>query len=327
LREESRRLDLGYDRLHVPAVSPRVYLAAQSALIVVWWATLALVPSTRDTFAPPSVGGMSWLLWFLPADIVTVVGGLLAAGWWRAYAGRLGLVLALIGISTQTLACITVPFRTAGEEGWIGAGLMLAASIATLACAGALIANTRAASGLFRAAPRDWTTRQLAMRTLWQSALLWPLFLIVLPWALSRVERAAGWQPPSSTTALMVRLSLGATLMIWAGIVNVATARAMVQDGAGTPLPVCMANRLVTRGPYARLRNPMCVSALLQGMSVAILLASPLTAAYVVLGGIVWEVLIRPAEERDLSERFGGAYDDYRSRVRCWWPTLRKSDA
>lgn len=311
----------------MPRSSLRLYLAVQSAAIVAWWTMLAVLPATRETFAPASIGGMRWLLWFLPADVVTVFGGLLAAFWWHAYAGRLGLVLCLIGISTQTLACLTVPFRTGYQAGWIGAAMMTAASIATLACAGMMLVESRAAAGLFRAAPQTWTTRQLALRTICQSTILWPLFLAILPWALSRLERAAGWQPPDSAIALSLRLSLGTFVLIAAGIVNVATARAMIRDGAGTPLPVCMANRLVTRGPYAYLRNPMCVSALLQGMGVAILLASPLTAAYVVLGGIVWEVFIRPAEERDLSERFGSAYEDYRASVRCWWPTWHKSAA
>jgi protein-S-isoprenylcysteine O-methyltransferase Ste14 len=199
----------------------------------------------------------------------------------------------------------------------------LAASIATLACAGQLLVETRAAATIFRAAPATWTRHELARRTRLQSAVLWPLFLAVLPWALSRVERAAGWQPSDSTAALLLRLSIGTTVLVAAGVVNIATARAMINQGLGTPLPVCMANHLVTGGPYRYLRNPMCVSALMQGMGAAILLASPLTAAYVVLGGIVWEVFIRPAEERDLSERFGAEYDAYRARVRCWWPRRR----
>lgn len=124
-----------------------------------------------------------------------------------------------------------------------------------------------------------------------------------------------------------MRLSLGSLLFIDAGLANIATARTMIDAGGGTPLPVCMANRLVIRGPYAYLRNPMCVSALAQGLAVAILLASPLTASYVILGGIVWQIIIRPAEERDLSQRFGRAYDDYRARVRCWWPRRRRFES
>lgn len=299
---------------------PRAYLAAQSALIAAWWAMLALAPATRDTFAPPAVGGMRWLLLFLPADAVTVVGGLLAAVAWRRYAGRLGLVLCLIGISTQTLACLGVPLRTGGAAGWLGAAMMLAASVATLACAGLLVVETRAMAGLFRPAPAAWTPRQLAWRTFLQSCVLWPLFLLILPWTLSRVERAAGWTPPDSATAMTLRLTLGLGVLVVAGAVNVATARAMIRHGRGTPLPVRMANALVTTGPYAWIRNPMCASALLQGMGVAIALASPLTAFYVVLGGLVWHFFIRPAEERDLSERFGEPYDAYRRRVGLWWP-------
>lgn len=281
---------------------------------------LAALPSTRETFAPTAVGGMSWLLWFLPADCITVIGGALAARYFHAYAGRFGLVLCLIGISTQTLASLTVPFRTGLASGWVGATLMMLASLAMLACAGQMLSESQAARGIFRAAPAHWTPRELARRTLYQSAVLWPMFFVVLPWALCRLERAAGWQPPTDVVWMTLRVALGGTLFVGAGLVNLATARAMIRDGAGTPLPVCMANRLATRGPYGVVRNPMCMSALAQGMGVAILIASPLTAAYVILGGIVWHVLIRPAEERDLTDRFGTTYLDYQQRVRCWWP-------
>ena len=46
----------------------------------------------------------------------------------------------------------------------------------------------------------------------------------------------------------------------------------------------------------------------------------------VVLGGIVWHVLIRPAEERDLTARFGDEYVAYCLRVRCWWPRISIRD-
>lgn len=283
---------------------------------------LALLPTTREWFAPASVGGVPWLLWFLPADVITTLGGALAARYWHAYAGRFGVVVCLIGISTQTLASLTVPFRTSGGgdpgSGWLGAMLMMLASIGTLACAGQMLAESQAALRLFRAAPAQWTPRELAWRTLMQSAVLWPMFFVVLPWALSRVEHAAGW--PTDFGSLAIRIAIGGTLFVVAGAVNLATARAMINDGGGTPLPVCMANRLATRGPYAVVRNPMCMSALAQGLGVAIIIASPLTAAYVILGGIVWHVLIRPIEERDLTARFGGAYTEYRQSVRCWWP-------
>jgi PP-loop superfamily ATP-utilizing enzyme len=39
-------------------------------------------------------------------------------------------------------------------------------------------------------------------------------------------------------------------------------------------------------------------------------------------GGLAWNAVIRPSEERFLAARFGAAYDDYRAGVRCWVPTL-----
>ena len=44
---------------------------------------------------------------------------------------------------------------------------------------------------------------------------------------------------------------------------------------------------------------------------------------YVAIGGVWWERCVRPAEEADLTARFGDAYRGYRSRVRIWIPGVR----
>ena len=44
---------------------------------------------------------------------------------------------------------------------------------------------------------------------------------------------------------------------------------------------------------------------------------------YSLAGGVLWHLLVRPEEERDLAQRFGAAYAEYSTRVRCWIPRLR----
>ena len=152
--------------------------------------------------------------------------------------------------------------------------------------------------------------------TLGQSAVVWALALGVGPGLIVRAERAAGHAPRVGPG----RRALAAALFAVAGGANLASGLAMARHGRGTPLPTRCARRLVVRGPYRWVRNPMAVFGLAQGLAVALGLGSPGTAAYVVAGGVVWDAAVRPAEEADLERRFGAPYRAYRRAVRCWVP-------
>jgi protein-S-isoprenylcysteine O-methyltransferase Ste14 len=67
----------------------------------------------------------------------------------------------------------------------------------------------------------------------------------------------------------------------------------------------------------------MAVAGITQGIAVGLMLSSWLVIAYAVCGSLVWNYAIRPHEERDLEERFGAAFVDYRRRVRGWLPRWR----
>ena len=162
------------------------------------------------------------------------------------------------------------------------------------------------------------STRVHVAWTLAQSAVLWALALGVGPWVIVRVEQALGLVPAVAPG----QRAAAAALFLTASGLNLASGVAMARHGDGTPLPTMCARRLVVRGPYRWLRNPMAVFGLSQGLAVALWLGSPGTVAYVVAGGVVWHALVRPLEEADLERRFGDAYGAYRRHVRCWVPRL-----
>ena len=114
----------------------------------------------------------------------------------------------------------------------------------------------------------------------------------------------------------LLRLILASALGLWSGL-------ALSSHGEGTPLPFDATHRLVLAGPYGVVRNPMVVAGLAQGLAVALLLGSGIVAIYVALGGLIWQCLVRPAEEDDMLRTFGDEYDRYRAAVRCWWPRRR----
>src|SRR5699024_10848619 len=95
--------------------------------------------------------------------------------------------------------------------------------------------------------------------------------------------------------------------------------------GSGTPLPAQMAHHMVTRGPYAFVRNPMAIAGIAQGVSMGLLIGSWLVVVYAVIGSLLWNWLIRPHEEAALHDRFGNEYREYARRVDWWWPRLNRS--
>lgn len=163
-------------------------------------------------------------------------------------------------------------------------------------------------------------TSALLLRTLVQLALFWGLFLFVLPPIIARVEASLGatWPAVSRARVLAPWLFLVASgLGLW-------SAWTMVTVGRGTPLPLEGPRELVVRGPYAAVRNPMAIAGLAQGAAVAFWLGSWFVLVYVVAGGVLWHVFVRPVEEADLLETFSDAYRAYRARVPLWLPRIRR---
>ena len=160
-------------------------------------------------------------------------------------------------------------------------------------------------------------------KTALQTGVLWGVLLFLVPPAIAAFEAGLGVPeidlPGAGALAvwLFVAASVGG---LWSGYT-------LSVSGEGTPLPFDTARKLVTRGPYRWVRNPMAVTGLSQGVAVGLWLGSPGVLVYVLVGGLLWQVAVRPLEERDLLERFGSDYEAYRARVRCWIPTLRPYDA
>lgn len=100
----------------------------------------------------------------------------------------------------------------------------------------------------------------------------------------------------------------------------------MAMVGKGTPLPVDCAPRLVVKGLYRYVRNPMAIGGLGMGYAVGLGLGSFGVIAYVTVGMLFWNYVVRPIEERDLLARFGSPYERYCQRVKCWIPLFRTVD-
>lgn len=114
--------------------------------------------------------------------------------------------------------------------------------------------------------------------------------------------------------------------LVAAGLVVVVDAFVrFVREGRGTPAPVAATTRLVVRGPYRFVRNPMYVALITIVLGEAIVLGSVPLLIYVAFIWLVFHTFVVAYEEPTLRERFGAEYDAYRSRVPRWIPRLPRA--
>lgn len=104
------------------------------------------------------------------------------------------------------------------------------------------------------------------------------------------------------------------------------TVKVQLSLGKGTPIPLMATQKLVIKGPYNYCRNPMTLGTTLFYFGVAIWLGS----FSAVLLGLVYPVgiliYIKLIEEKELEERFGYEYLEYKKRTPFLIPRLRKRD-
>ncbi len=107
----------------------------------------------------------------------------------------------------------------------------------------------------------------------------------------------------------------GLTLMVW-------TMRDFVRHGKGTPAPWAPPQRLVVRGPYRHVRNPMISGVMLVLLAESLILRSlpvGLWLAVLVAANMIYMPL---SEEPGLEKRFGDAYRLYKANVPRWFPRM-----
>ena len=292
-----------------------LYFIAQALAILGWWLYLARVPSARELFVPPGATEIELFAFRLP-DLLVAVPASLAAGVAILTRTRWMIPLAWASAGAVDYAFVyCVAWSMLRNGGWLNVAFMAPAAL--LSTVSALDASASVITIFRRAKPA--TAGRHVFLTLVQIAAFWSFFLLLVPAALVHVERQLLWQAfavPGQRPAAVLLFVLFSTIGLASGVT-------MAARGSGTPLPFSAPNRLVVSGPYGYVRNPMIIAGLGQGASVGLWLGSWTDLAYVLLGGLLWNFLVRPTEERDLRETFGDDFTDYCSRVRCWVPRLR----
>lgn len=274
----------------------------QAALVSGWWIGLAASPRF---FAAFQFAGMSaTAFWsFLMPDIFLIAG----LSTIRAYRKSTAIEYVVLGaVGYASLYCCNATLLT--RSGFLPTGLMLMG----LAYNMFLCFNR----SLFRTAS---STNMIAnaVKTLIQIFCIWFLTLVVIPFVI--LDAFGSLALPNRDIWLIV----GMMLFLCFSMLGLGSAFFMVRDGGGTPLPLDQTNYLVVSGPYRFVRNPMAIAGIGQGVAMATIFQSFPILAYSFLGAVIWHLVVRPLEERDMAQRFGKSYLIYRERVTCWIPTFR----
>jgi protein-S-isoprenylcysteine O-methyltransferase Ste14 len=157
----------------------------------------------------------------------------------------------------------------------------------------------------------------VAFRAITYSTLFIGLLLVYLP---TRVLSWSGIVRPAAIgapqVAGMIIASAGAAIALWCIFT-------FAWVGRGTPAPFDPPRRLVIRGPYRFVRNPMYIGAGLALVGAAVFYLSLPLLAY---GGaflLACHLFVLSYEEPTLKRTFGPDYEAYCHRVKRWWPRLR----
>lgn len=213
-------------------------------------------------------------------------------------------------VGYATLYCLAGSLIS--DRGWWSIILMAPSMLVSTVLAIALTPSSRRLMRQARPASRGWNIA----KTVAHMALFTVVFLFLASWLFVELERRAGLPridiPHQRPVGILLFLMM-TVLALWCGVT-------MARLGEGTLLPVDGPRRLVVRGPYAHVRNPMAITGIGQAMAVVVYTGSWLMLVYVLLGALIWQFVARPLEEEDLARHFGRAYEQYRDRVKCWLP-------
>ena len=111
-------------------------------------------------------------------------------------------------------------------------------------------------------------------------------------------------------------------LLICAGLISIVWSFAEFIRASGTPVPVASPPRLVVRGFYRYVRNPMYVGFLAILIGEVLLFGSPGLLEYTAVVWCIGAAGVRFYEEPTLARKFGAEYDAYRCAVHAWIPRL-----
>jgi protein-S-isoprenylcysteine O-methyltransferase Ste14 len=132
--------------------------------------------------------------------------------------------------------------------------------------------------------------------------------------------RVIAWSGISAPGRIGVLQIMGGVLAAGGGALAVSCILTFVFIGRGTPAPFDPPRRLVVRGPYRLVRNPMYLGAAAALLGAAAYYESLPLVGYAVGFLLVMHLFVLAYEEPMLRRTFDTEYENYCRRVGRWWP-------
>jgi protein-S-isoprenylcysteine O-methyltransferase Ste14 len=145
------------------------------------------------------------------------------------------------------------------------------------------------------------------------------LFIVlVLVYLTGRFLSWSGIVAPATTgapqVAGMIMVTIGTAIALWCVFT-------FVFLGKGTPAPFDPPRKLVIRGPYRFVRNPMYIGAGMTLAGAALFYESLSIFIYTCVFFLITHLFVVLYEEPTLRRTFGDEYEAYCRRTTRWWPT------
>jgi protein-S-isoprenylcysteine O-methyltransferase Ste14 len=158
----------------------------------------------------------------------------------------------------------------------------------------------------------------ILVRAIVYAALFIGFVLVYLP---ARFLSWSGIVAPATTgpaqVAGIMLVTIGTAIALWCVFT-------FVFIGKGTPAPFDPPRKLVIRGPYRFVRNPMYIGAGMTLAGAALYYQSLSILFYTGLFFLVTHLFVVLYEEPTLRRTFGDEYEAYCRRTTRWWPTRSK---
>jgi protein-S-isoprenylcysteine O-methyltransferase Ste14 len=151
-------------------------------------------------------------------------------------------------------------------------------------------------------------------RTITYATMFVGLLLIYLP------ARVLSWSGIARPATIEVPQMIGMILGSAGALIALWCISTFVWIGKGTPAPFDPPRRLVIRGPYRFVRNPMYLGGGLALAGAALFYESAPLLAYGALFLLAAYLFVMLYEEPTLRRTFGQEYEAYCHRVRRWLP-------
>jgi protein-S-isoprenylcysteine O-methyltransferase Ste14 len=156
----------------------------------------------------------------------------------------------------------------------------------------------------------------LVLRSLLWTILLPGIFAGYVPWRF--FDLGAVRLDRSNPAHVIGLLSMVAGVALLGGCIV-----EFARSGRGTLSPVDPPRRLVIRGMYRFVRNPMYISVTMIVLGEALVASSTALVVYWAIWFLCANLFVIGYEEPTLRHTFGAAYDDYARQVGRWLPTFR----